>query len=87
MATIMNVSLPDDLATFVEEELRDGGYGNRSELLREGLRLLRERREKRRALQAALEVGHADRRTRPLTAEVLRQIADRARTRRIEGPP
>ncbi len=78
----MNVNLTDDLAEFVAEEIRDGGYGNQSEVAREGLRLLRARRDKRRALLAALEAGHADikaGRTKPLSDELLRDIAARGR--------
>jgi antitoxin ParD1/3/4 len=80
----MNVNLPDDLAEFVAEQIRDGGYGNQSEVARDGLRLLRARRDKRRALLAALEAGHADiaaGRTKPLTRELLREIAERAAER------
>lgn len=40
MAT-MNVSLPADMADFVEGEVAAGGYGSASEVVREALRLLR----------------------------------------------
>ncbi len=40
MAT-MNVSLPADMAEFVEGEVAAGGYGSASEVVREALRLLR----------------------------------------------
>jgi antitoxin ParD1/3/4 len=79
----MNVILTDDLAEFVAEEIRDGGYANQSEVAREGLRLLRARRNKRRALLAALDAGHADTvagRTRPLTDELLEDLVARGRT-------
>jgi antitoxin ParD1/3/4 len=78
----MNVNLSDDLADFVAEQTRDGGYTNQSEVVREALRLLRARRQKRDALLAALEQGHAETlagKTRPLTDDVLRDIARRGR--------
>ncbi len=83
----MSVSLPDDLVTFVQDEAANGGYGNQSDVVREGLRLLRERNQKTAALLAALEKGHADTlagRTKPLTDERLRAIADRAKARRTK---
>lgn len=40
----MNVSLPQELATFVEEEVASGEYGTASEVVRDALRrLLRDR--------------------------------------------
>jgi antitoxin ParD1/3/4 len=80
----MSVSLPDDLVAFVQDEAASGGYGNQSDVVREGLRLLRERKQKAAALLAALEKGHTDAlagRTKPLTDERLRGIADRAKAR------
>ena len=80
----MSVSLPDDLVAFVQDEAANGGYGNQSDVVREGLRLLRERKQKAAALLAALEKGHTDTlagRTKPLTDERLRAIADRAKAR------
>jgi putative addiction module CopG family antidote len=43
----VNVNLSDDLAEFVAEQTRDGGYTNESEVVREGLRLLRARKNLR----------------------------------------
>lgn len=39
MAT-MNISLPADMADFVEREVSQGGYSSSSEVVREALRLL-----------------------------------------------
>jgi antitoxin ParD1/3/4 len=80
----MNVSLPDDLADFVAEQLKEGGYNNQSEVVREGLRLLRIRHEKLRRLRADLDLGLADLEAgtaKPLTDDLLRDIADRGRQR------
>ena len=41
----MNVSLPKALAEFVEEAVASGQYGTASEVVRDGLRLLRQERE------------------------------------------
>jgi len=43
----MNVSLPAELTAFVEHEVAAGGYGTASEVVREGLRLLRRQSEAR----------------------------------------
>jgi antitoxin ParD1/3/4 len=55
----MNVSLPAELAEFVEREVAAGEYGTASEVVRDGLRLLRRDREAREEKFAVLrrEVG------------------------------
>jgi antitoxin ParD1/3/4 len=83
MAT-MNVSLPDDLVEFVKTETVSGGYGNQSDVVRDGLRLLREQKQKRIVLMRLLEEGRsavAAGRTKPLTSALLRDIAERGRKR------
>jgi antitoxin ParD1/3/4 len=50
MATNMNVSLPESLKSYVEEQVNTGGYGTVSEYLRE---LIRE--DKKRKTQERLE--------------------------------
>lgn len=63
MAT-RNVSLTDKLDAFVEERVRSGDYQNASEVIRTGLRLLKEREEeyaaKVAALNAAIQEGQDD---------------------------
>lgn len=62
MAT-RNVSLTAQLDAFVEARVRSGDYQNASEVIRTGLRLLKEREEeyaaKLAALVAAAEEGEA----------------------------
>ncbi|HZO93465.1 MAG TPA: type II toxin-antitoxin system ParD family antitoxin [Candidatus Baltobacteraceae bacterium] len=88
----MNVSLPDDLDDFVKEQTASGGYGNQSDVVRDGLRLLRERAHKLAVLRRLLAEGQADidaGRTEPMTDEFVRGVAERARARaaaRRESP-
>lgn len=48
--TTMNVSLPDDLKTYVDEQVGDGSFGSTSEYIRNLIRRDRDRQELRRAL-------------------------------------
>ena len=55
MATeTMNISLPDTLRRFVEEQVSEGGYGNTSEYIRDLIR--RDREARRREAERRLEV-------------------------------
>lgn len=46
----MNVSLPDDLKTYVDEQVGDGSFGSTSEYVRNLIRRDRDRQALRRAL-------------------------------------
>ena len=63
MAT-MNVSLPDELAAFVESEVASGEYGTASEVVRDGLRILRRERaayeERLAILRREIQIGVDD---------------------------
>ncbi|MCC5951227.1 MAG: type II toxin-antitoxin system ParD family antitoxin [Acidimicrobiia bacterium] len=48
--TTMNVSLPDELRAFVDDQVNDGNFGSTSEYVRELIRRDRDRRELRAAL-------------------------------------
>jgi antitoxin ParD1/3/4 len=39
----MSITLPVDMARMVKQKVADGGYASESEVIREGLRALRER--------------------------------------------
>ncbi|MGA3399547.1 MAG: type II toxin-antitoxin system ParD family antitoxin [Acetobacteraceae bacterium] len=60
MAT-MNVSLSDEFVSFVEHEVASGDYGTASEVVRDGLRLLRRERaaqeEKLMILRREVNIG------------------------------
>lgn len=58
MAT-MNVSLTDELERFVDGKVESGLYNNASEVVREGLRLLKEHDEFRARVREAVERGWA----------------------------
>lgn len=49
-----NVHLTPELERFARERVSSGGYNNVSEVVREGLRLLQDREERRRAFNASL---------------------------------
>jgi len=54
----MNVSLTPTLENFVKETVATGLYNNASEVVREALRLLREKERKSQALFDSLDVGY-----------------------------
>ena len=85
----MNVSLPHDLNDFVIDQLKHGGYNNQSEVIREGLRLLRSRQEKLLRLRADIQAGASDIETgdtQPLTEGLLADIDSRAQARVASKP-
>ncbi len=82
----MNISLPSDLNDFVVDQLKHGGYNNQSEVVREGLRLLRSRQEKLLRLRSDIQAGAGDvenGNTKLLTDQLLSEIADRGRGRAV----
>jgi len=75
----MNVSLTPTLENFVRETVATGLYNNASEVMREALRLLRDREIKRQELFKALDAGYEDvkaGRTAKFTPELVHKIAD-----------
>lgn len=48
--TTMNVSLPDELKTFVDTQVNNGGYGSTSEYVRDLIRGAQDREHLRSAL-------------------------------------
>ena len=80
MAT-MNVSLPDQMKEWVEEQVKSGRYGNSSDYVRDLVRKDQERAEAReefeRLIQEGLDSGNSE-----LTVE---EVFAQARQRAIEG--
>ena len=82
----MNVSLTDELERYVNEKVESGKYRSASEVIREGLRLLKEQDERHRGrveeLRREIQVGidQADRgQMKPFTEEVVEGIKARGR--------
>jgi antitoxin ParD1/3/4 len=56
MAT-MNISLPDPLRDWVQEQIQDGNYSSSSDYVRDLIRRDRELREQKTVLQEAITAG------------------------------
>ncbi len=87
----MNVSLTPQLEAFVEQKVREGQYQTASEVIREALRLLAERDERRnielQRLREAVNVGLeqvAQGRTAPFDASDIKKIKTEGRKRLAE---
>ena len=78
MAT-MNVSLSDEFVAFVEGEIASGEYASASEVVRDGLRLLRREKaaheEKIRILRREVDIGVDQARAGRLTNRTVAEIA------------
>src|SRR3954466_14696082 len=86
---LMNISLTPELEQYVNGKVQGGMYHSASEVVREGLRLLKEKDElhqrKLEELRAAVQVGihQADRGlVKPLTDDLVADIKARGRERR-----
>ena len=82
----MNVSLPDELRSWIDERVNSGLYRSSSEVVREALRIMREREEekelRRRQLRLLLEEAESDvaaGRVRAFDDSVLNEIGERGR--------
>jgi antitoxin ParD1/3/4 len=82
MAT-MNVSLPSDMARFVEDEVEGGGYASSSEVVREALRLLQRDKaleaEKLAILRREIGIGLADAAEGRFSRKSVKDIAEEVR--------
>jgi antitoxin ParD1/3/4 len=84
----MNISLTPELEQYVNGKVQGGMYHSASEVIREGLRLLKEKDElhqrKLEELRREIQIGidQADQgQVKPLTDELVRDIKDRGRKR------
>ncbi len=71
----MNISLPDTLKSFVDEQVSQRGYGTSSEYVRELIRKDRDRLQ----LRGLLLVGAASSPTAPADASYFEGLRDRVR--------
>ncbi|MFP5382620.1 MAG: type II toxin-antitoxin system ParD family antitoxin [Gammaproteobacteria bacterium] len=79
MAT-MNISLPDELKAFVDQQVADHAYGSVSEYLRELIRRQRDQESLRSALLDGLHSGPAT----PMEPDFFDRMRERARSRHPE---
>ena len=79
MAT-MNMSLPDPLKQFVEEEVREGGYASTSDYMRD---LIRQRQRAKAAehLRQLIAEGLASGQSEPVTEDTFVQMRKELRER------
>lgn len=80
MAT-MNVSLPDPMKEWVEEQSRSGRYSNTSDYVRDLIRRDQERQQAFTALQKAVDEGLASGPPEPFDAEAFLAEKNAARAR------
>jgi antitoxin ParD1/3/4 len=79
----MNISLTPELEKFVEEKVESGLYNNANEVIREGLRLLKEHDEIRMNWREQIERGWLQAQAGQVVdgEEVLRKAAERIKQR------
>ena len=87
----MNVSLTPELERLVQEKVASGLYQTASEVVREGLRLLKERDDHQTSLREAiqegltqLETGKYQEDTADTLADLAQAVKDRGRQRLAE---
>jgi antitoxin ParD1/3/4 len=76
--TTMNISLPDSLKEYVDEQVGEGGYGTSSEYVRE---LMRKDQDRKR-LRAMILQGATSRIVGPADADYFESLRARVRTSR-----
>ncbi len=74
MAT-MNISLPDQMKAFVEDQTKDGRFSNSSDYMRDLIRRDQERRQAIAEIQAVVDEGLASGPGRPY--DMAKYIAER----------
>ena len=83
MGRVMSFSLGEHFTSFVEAQIKEGRYGNASDVMRAALRLLEEREAGIAALRAALIEGEESGASTPFDFEAF--IA-RKRKQKRRGP-
>lgn len=86
----LNVSLNPFLEQWINQQIQSGWYNNASEVVREGLRLLREQQQERevklRDLRAAIDEGDASPAAEWEGTEALKRKAREYHAARIQQP-
>lgn len=75
----MNISLPEELRSFVDSQVSDGDYVSSSEYVRE---LLRKEKDRVRLRELLLEGAASPLNEKPLDAEYFEKYRRRARARK-----
>lgn len=75
--TTMNISLPDTLKSFVDQQVEGRGYGTSSEYIRELIR----KDQDRQILRQLLLDGAESESTEPVDGTYFERLRDRVRTR------
>jgi antitoxin ParD1/3/4 len=81
MAT-MNVSLPDAMKTWVEDQTKTGRYGNASDYVRDLIRRDQDRADKIAAMQKLIDEGLASGVSDQTVDQILEEARRQARARR-----
>lgn len=76
--TTMNISLPDSLKAYVDEQVGQRGYGTSSEYVRELIR----KDQDRKSLRSMILQGATSGLTAPLDADYFKSLRARVRTSR-----
>ena len=78
MSKNTSITLGDHFTSFIEKQIADGRYGNASEVIRAGLRLLEEREAKLHALRHAIQEGIESGPAEPFDVDAF--VADKTHT-------
>jgi antitoxin ParD1/3/4 len=75
----MNISLPENLKSFVDSQVSEGDYGSSSEYMRE---LLRNEQDRVRLRELILTGGRSPLNEKPVDAEYFEKYRKRARSKK-----
>lgn len=80
MATTMNISLPEPLKRFVDEEVQEGGFASTSDYMRDLIRQ-RQRRKSEEQLRQLIGEGLASGPAQPVEPDFFDRMRQRAESR------
>lgn len=79
----MNISLPDALKSFVDEQVSERGYGTSSEYVRELIRIDKDRQH----LRGLLLQGADSKPTSPVNGAYFEKLRERVKSKSRSGSP